>query len=91
VSALDVSVRKQILDLLADLVARFDLTLVFVSHDLGVVRRVCDTVAMMRDGEIAEHGEVAAVYDTSQHPYTRELIAAAPNLHTELARLQGGR
>ncbi|TVT44166.1 ABC transporter ATP-binding protein [Amycolatopsis rhizosphaerae] len=94
VSALDVSVRKQILDLLADLVARFELTLVFVSHDLAVVRRVCDTVAVMRRGEIVERGPVEEIYLAPRHPYTRELMSAAPNLHAELARLrtpEGGR
>jgi peptide/nickel transport system ATP-binding protein len=88
VSALDVSVRRQILDLLAELVDRFELTLVFVSHDLGVVRQVCDTVAVMRRGEIVELGDVDQVYDQPQHEYTRELIAAAPNLQAALAKLR---
>ncbi|MCR6486213.1 ATP-binding cassette domain-containing protein [Amycolatopsis sp. OK19-0408] len=90
VSALDVSVRGQILDLLASLVDQFALTLIFVSHDLGVVRHVCDRVAVMRRGEIVELGDVAQVYDAPQHEYTRELLAAAPNLRAELARLSGG-
>jgi peptide/nickel transport system ATP-binding protein len=85
VSALDVSVRKQVLDLLADLVDRFELTLVFVSHDLAVVRHVCDTVAVMRRGEIVELGAVRQVYEEPQHEYTRELIAAAPSLTKALA------
>nr|WP_230423602.1 ATP-binding cassette domain-containing protein [Prauserella cavernicola] len=88
VSALDVLVRKQILELVDELVQRYELTLVFVSHDLDVVRRVCDTVAVMRHGEIVELGAVAEVYDAPQHPYTRELIAAAPNLTAALSRLE---
>jgi peptide/nickel transport system ATP-binding protein len=88
VSALDVSVRRQILDLLADLVDRFELTLVFVSHDLAVVRQVCDTVAVMRRGEIVELGAVDQVYDQPEHEYTRELIGAAPSLRAVLAKLR---
>ena len=90
VSALDVSVRAQILNLLADLVERYDLTLVFVSHDLSVIRHVCDTVAVMRRGEIVELGEVEQVYQQPAHPYTQELIAAAPTLRGALARFQEG-
>jgi len=90
VSALDVSVRGQILDLLDSLVEQFALTLIFVSHDLGVVRHVCDRVAVMRRGEIVELGDVEQVYDTPRHEYTRELLEAAPNLRAELARLSGG-
>ena len=90
VSALDVSVRGQILDLLDDLVEQFALTLVFVSHDLGVVRHVCDRVAVMRRGEIVELGDVEQVYDAPEHEYTRELLAAAPSLRAALARLSEG-
>jgi peptide/nickel transport system ATP-binding protein len=85
VSALDVSVRAQVLNLIADLVARLDLTLVFVSHDLSVVRHVCDTVAVMSQGLVVETGPTAQIYDAPQHPYTRQLVAAAPRLRTALA------
>jgi ABC-type glutathione transport system ATPase component len=85
VSALDVSVRAQILNLLADLVEQHALTLVFVSHDLSVVRRVCDTVAVLRAGEVVEVGPVEQVHDRPQHEYTRRLVRAVPTLRGALA------
>ena len=84
VSALDVSVRAQILNLLQDLVERFDLTLVFVSHDLAVVRHVCDTVAVMRTGQLVEHGAAETIATAPQHPYTQALVAAVPTLRRAL-------
>ncbi len=80
VSALDVTVRAQILDLLMELVDEFQLTLIFVSHDLSVVRYLCDNVAVLHDGEIVERGPTAEVYARPQHSYTRELLAAVPTL-----------
>jgi peptide/nickel transport system ATP-binding protein len=85
VSALDVSVRAQILNLLADLVDQLRLTLVFVSHDLTVVRHVCDTIAVMHRGELVELGPAEQVAQAPEHPYTRRLVAAVPTIRGALA------
>jgi microcin C transport system ATP-binding protein len=77
-TALDVTVQAQILTLLKELQKRLGMAMLFITHDLGIVRRIADVVCVMKDGKIVEHGPVEDVFKTPQHPYTRALLAAEP-------------
>jgi peptide/nickel transport system ATP-binding protein len=86
VSALDVSVRAQILNLLEDLRVGFQLTLILVSHDLSVVRHMTDRVLVMQHGHVVETGSTRAVFRAPQHAYTRLLLESIPRLRTQASR-----
>lgn len=100
-SALDVSVQAQVLDLLKGLQRQFQLTYLFVAHNLDVVRNFCDRVAVMRQGRIVELAATPQIFSAPQHPYTKLLLSAVPspdpdvrmnfNLGDELAKLDGPR
>ena len=85
VSALDLSIRAQVLDLLAALKARLGLSILFITHDLGVVRHVADRVIVMHRGRIVERGTCAEVLRSPREAYTRELMAAVPKIGKPLA------
>jgi oligopeptide/dipeptide ABC transporter ATP-binding protein len=85
-TALDVTIQAQILELLADLRVKFNLAMLFISHDLGVVSRVADRVGVMYAGNLVELGSKADIFHAPAHPYTQGLLTAAPTLRTDRSR-----
>jgi microcin C transport system ATP-binding protein len=77
-TALDVTVQAQIIKLLQDIQKRLGMSLLFITHDLGIVRKIAQKVCVMKDGAIVEHGDVAPVFAAPAHPYTRALLSAEP-------------
>jgi peptide/nickel transport system ATP-binding protein len=86
VSALDVSVQAQVLQLLDDVRTRFNLAVLFITHDLRVAAQVCDRIAVMHKGEVVEEGQTASVFSAPQHAYTRALFDSAPGRNFDFGR-----
>ena len=89
-TALDVTIQAQILDLLVELRDEFGMSVLFITHDLGVVREVCDRVLVMYAGSVVESGAVESMFAEPRHPYTKGLLASNPGLDAEAVERQGG-
>jgi len=86
VSALDVSVQAQVIRLLQDVRERYDLAMLFITHDLRVAAQICDRIMVMQHGKVVEEGLTSEVYSNPQHPYTQSLLNAAPGREMDFAK-----
>ena len=86
-SALDVSVQAQILNLLNDLQRKYDLTYIFISHDLSVIEYMCDRLAVMYLGKVVEEADTEELFSNPQHPYTKALLSATPNFEKDKEKI----
>jgi peptide/nickel transport system ATP-binding protein len=87
-SALDVTIQAQVLDMMGDLKDKLGTALIMITHDLGVVAKICDSVAVMYAGKIVENGTLREVFNTPKHPYTEGLFDSLPNVRDKTAQLK---
>ena len=87
-SALDVTIQAQVLDMMCELKEKFGMALVMITHDLGVVAKICDSVAIMYAGRIVESGTLKDIFNTPMHPYTEGLFNSLPNIKNRKAELK---
>jgi oligopeptide/dipeptide ABC transporter ATP-binding protein len=86
-TSLDVTIQAQYLNLLKDLQRQSDLSLIFITHDFGIVAKMCDRVAVMYAGKIVEMGSVRDIFNNASHPYTEALLASVPTMEEDVDRL----
>ena len=87
-TSLDVTIQAQYLKLLGELQRELDMALIFITHDFGVVAKLCDRVAVMYAGRIVEMGDVRSIFNNPSHPYTQALLASVPKMEEDVARLE---
>ena len=87
-TALDVTIQAQVLELMSELKEKYDTSMIMITHDLGIVAEVCDTVAVMYAGRIVEHGTLEDVFNHTLHPYTEGLFNSLPNINNRTAMLK---
>jgi peptide/nickel transport system ATP-binding protein len=87
-TALDVTIQAQVLDLMKELKNKYDTSMIMITHDLGIVAEVCDTVAVMYAGRIVEQGTLVDIFDHTMHPYTEGLFNSLPNIKNRTAMLK---
>ncbi len=87
-TALDVTIQAQVLDLMKNLKEKYNTSMLMITHDLGIVAEVCDTVSIMYAGQIVEHGTLEDIFESTAHPYTEGLFGSLPNIDNRTARLK---